>query len=58
MVTSKKGRLFSPDDTLTAVIDNTPVEFGGNKYCNSVRTIDVKFYTSLPSVQCVSIGLH
>ena len=38
MVTAKKGRVFSPDGTVTAVIDNIPVEFGGNKYCNTVRT--------------------
>ena len=38
MVTAKKGRIFSPGGSVIALIDNTPVEFGGNKYCNTVRT--------------------
>ena len=56
MVTAKKGRIFSPGGSVIALIDNTPVEFGGNKYCNTVRTSRCESQLSVQYVP--SIGLH
>ena len=38
MVTDKKGKINSPDGSVAAQIDDISVEFGGNNYCNTVRT--------------------